>query len=203
MENRIKSAIEIAMEKAAQIGELAPEEAQRLKWVPEGERLAARYLEGATDLREALVSIDRSAIPHVLKGLLTILLRRLELSRNDVVAATNKRILETLRVLCEDRKALEEIIARVAYVEEQFAGYGRQQIEASYQKLKEKVTFQIQQQLRQQGMTGTVQVDVTSMPEFQAQWRAAMADMEQPYEQNLDDLRKQLRDLILAKPAFY
>ena len=202
MEDRIKSAIEIAMEKTAELGDPTPEELRRMKWAPEGERLAARYLEGATDLREALAPIDRSSIPHVLKGLLTILLRRLELPRDDVVAATNKRILEALRVLCEDRKALEEIIARVAYVEEQFAGYGRQQIEASYQELKEKVTFQIQQQLRQQGMTGTVQIDVTSMPEFQSQWRTALAGVERPYEQNLEDLRMQLLKLLSAKPSF-
>ena len=81
-------------------------------------------------------------------------------------------------------------------------GYGRQQIEASYQELKEKVTFQIQQQLRQQGMTGTVQIDVTSMPEFQPQWRTALAGVERPYEQNLEDLRMQLLELLSAKPSF-
>ncbi len=115
------------------------------------------------------------------------------------MAAINKRILEALRVLYEDQKASEEIIARVAYVEEQYAGYGRQQMEASYQELKEKATFQVQQQLQQQGMTGKVQVDVTSMPEFQSQWRNTLAGVERPYEQNLEDLRMQLRELLSSR----
>ncbi len=83
MDDRIKSTVEIAMEKVAQMDDLTPEEAERLKWVPEGERFAARYLEGATDLREAMASIDRSAIPHVRKGVLTVLIGRLGLSRNE------------------------------------------------------------------------------------------------------------------------
>lgn len=202
MEDRIKSALEIALEKASKLGDLTPEEARELKWVPEGERLAALHLRGEADLGKALRATERSATPYVLKGILTILLRRLDLPRNDVAAATNHRVLETLRVLCKDQKAMETIAGRVTHIEKQYAGYGRQQLERSYQALRQQVASQVEEQLRQRRMAGPARVDVESMPQFQAQWRAVVANMERPYEQNLEDCRKQLRELVLAKPAF-
>ena len=201
MEDKIKSAMEIAMEKASRLGALTPEEEQRLKWVPEGERLAALYLGGDADLETALGSIDRSSMPYIIGGVLSVLLPRLGLPKHETVIATNKRILDGLRLLCQDSNALEEIAARVAYVEEQYAGYGRQQLEASYQELKQQLATQVQQTLQQQGAAGRVQVDVESMPEFQSRWRALMVNLERPYEQSLEDLRKQLRELLEARPA--
>jgi len=94
MEDRIKSAIEIAMEKAAQLGNLTPEEERRMKWVPEGERLVARYLDGEGDLAEVLRSIDRSSVSYALSGALAILLSRLILPRDKAAIVLNRRILE-------------------------------------------------------------------------------------------------------------
>ena len=202
MEDRIKSAIEIAMEKAAQLGNLTPEEERRMKWVPEGERLVARYLDGEGDLAEALRSVDRSSVSYALRGALAILLRKLVLPRDKAAIVLNRRILDALRVLCQDRKTLDVLVKRVGYVEEQYTNYGRQQLETSYEALKQQVTSQIQQRLRQQGMVGTAHVNVESMPEFQSQLMAMVAKLEQPYEQNLEGLREQLRELVLAKPAF-
>ena len=203
MSDKIKSAMEIAMEKASRLSALTPEEEQRLKWVPEGERLAALYLIGDTDLEKALDSMDRSSMPYIMRGVLSVLLPRLGLPKHETAIATNKRILDGLRVLCQDPNALEKIAARVTYVEDQYAGYGRQQLEASYQELKQQVATQVQQTLQQQGVVDRGQVDVESMPEFQSQWQASVVNLERPYEQNLEDLRMQLRELLEAKPALH
>ena len=45
MNDEIKSAREIAMEKIAEIGEASQEERLKWRYVPEGEKLAARYAE--------------------------------------------------------------------------------------------------------------------------------------------------------------
>ncbi|MFC1930749.1 hypothetical protein ACFLXJ_00875 [Chloroflexota bacterium] len=44
MSEEIKSALEIALEKIEELGELTEEERLQWKYVPEGEKLAARYL---------------------------------------------------------------------------------------------------------------------------------------------------------------
>ena len=44
MGEEIKSALQIAMEKVAKLGEATEEERLRWKHVPDGEKLAARYL---------------------------------------------------------------------------------------------------------------------------------------------------------------
>jgi len=60
----IKSALEIAMEKAEKLGKATDEE--RLKWkhVPEGERLAARYIKRAMDGLKTVKS-DKASVENV------------------------------------------------------------------------------------------------------------------------------------------
>ena len=201
MDEKLKSAFEIAMEKVAKLGNLSPQEELELKWVPEGERLAARYLRGEGDLAGSLATVDRSATRHVLNGALSVLLPRLGIPRNEAAASDNRRVMDGLKSLCKDGKAFGEIAGRVKYVEEQYLGYGRKLMEQTYQELKQTVTSQVQSQIRKQGVRVATNFDIESMPEFQAQWRAAVARQERHYEQNLDELRKQLRELILAKPV--
>ena len=115
MENRIKSALEIAMEKAAKLAKLTPEEASELKWGPEGERLAALYLRGQGDLAKALSPLEHGVVPYVVRGMVTVLLANLDIPRNETAAATNRRVMQAFQVLCKDQKALKVIVGRVTY----------------------------------------------------------------------------------------
>ena len=55
--NHIKSAREIAMEKVAEMGEVTEEERLGWKYVPEGEKLAARYMNQDINLAAELGNI--------------------------------------------------------------------------------------------------------------------------------------------------
>ncbi|MDP2952114.1 MAG: hypothetical protein Q8O76_02200, partial [Chloroflexota bacterium] len=154
------------------------------------------------DLAKALKTLDRAAFPSVLKGMVSILLPNLGIPKNDADAVTNRRAAEALPILCRDRKALELILGQVAQVQRQHASYGKQLLEKSYQELKQRFMAQVQQKLEQQGVRApSVRVDIDSMPEFQAQWRAVAARIEQQYEPHLARFREQIRELVLAKPA--
>jgi len=58
MGEEIKSAMEIAMEKVEKLGEATEEERLKWKYVPEGERLAARYLKQNLNLLAELGKYD-------------------------------------------------------------------------------------------------------------------------------------------------
>ena len=79
----IKSAREIAMEKINAMGE--PTEAERLEWkyLPEGEKLAARYLRGDVQLQPELAKFDKKAAPVVMKEFNSILIKNVNLPANE------------------------------------------------------------------------------------------------------------------------
>ena len=49
---------------------------------------------------------------------------------------------------------------------------------------------------RQTGAAGPVRVNVESMPEFQQQWLRVSVQIDQQYEQHLEQFRKQLLGLV-------
>ena len=69
----IKSALELAMEKAEKIGEATDEERLKWKYVPEGERLAARYLKQNLNLVAELGNYEENVTKYIKEGACDIL----------------------------------------------------------------------------------------------------------------------------------
>lgn len=210
MSDEVKSALEIALERASRLGKLAPEEAQELKWHPEGERLAALYLRGEADLSTELARVPADGFKYALKALVQVLVANLGLPRRDADAATNRKVAAALKALCADGRALDALLKNLDYVLEQYTTHGKQQLQQGYEVLKQQFFVALQRQQQQQGqLPGQPQAqaqrklqpaDVETLPEFQSQWRATVAEFEQQYEQHLAPLRQQLQALVLAKP---
>jgi len=64
----IKSAREIAMEKVGKLGKATDEERLRWKYVPEGERLAARYIKQDCNLVAELSQYEDKVTRYVIEG---------------------------------------------------------------------------------------------------------------------------------------
>ncbi len=68
MGEEIKSAREIAMAKVEKLGEVTEEERMRWKYVPEGEKLAARYLKQNVNMLSELGKFDDKTKKYVIQG---------------------------------------------------------------------------------------------------------------------------------------
>src|SRR3990170_2798358 len=99
----IKSALEIAMEKVAKIGE--PTEEERLKWkyVPQGEELAAKCLKEDGNLVAELSQYRENVRKYIINGAAEILIRNISLPRNDVAKRNNRKAMDGLKVLKSDK----------------------------------------------------------------------------------------------------
>ena len=100
MDDRIKSAAEIAMEKIEKLGEPTEEERLSWKYVPEGEKLAARYLKEDCNLAAELNLYDDdddNAKQYVIKGIEGILIRNINLPKDDITEKNNKRAMEGIK----------------------------------------------------------------------------------------------------------
>ena len=193
MGEEIKSAREIAMAKVEKLGEVTEEERLKWKYNPEGEKLAARYLKQNLNLLAELSKFDEKAKKYVIEGVQGVLIRNIELPRNDFLRKKNKRVMEGIKPLKNDKVSLENVFSKVRRVFDHYVEQGEQQRRQAYESLKADVETRIQQAVKQQmGSLANVKIDVESQPQFQEEWRRALAQMDMQYTRLLDEYKQEL-----------
>ena len=190
----IKSAAEIAREKLEKIG--APTDAERLKWkyAPEGEKLAARYLkEDTLNLAAEVKKFDDKARQFVAASVSDILLRNLSLPRTEAARKTNKKAMDGLKLLKNDKSAVENVLTRMRHVLDHYVQEGAKQKQQAYETLKTDFEAKVQQAIRQKtGTNAKFKVDVEKQPQFQEEWQRLQAQMEAQYLTFMEDYKKEL-----------
>jgi hypothetical protein len=193
----IKSAAEIAREKLAEIGE--PTEEERLKWKygPEGEKLAAQYLTGNVNLTTKVNSFDEKARKYVTDSISSILIRNIILPRNENTRRTNKKAMEGLKSLKNDKVAVENVFSKIRHILDHYTEEGAKQKKQAYEQLKKEFETKIQQAIRQQ--TGTsnarINIDVEKQPQFLEEWQRIQSQMETQYLTLLDEYKQELANI--------
>ncbi|MFC2063380.1 hypothetical protein ACFLS8_05520 [Chloroflexota bacterium] len=189
----IKSAYEIAMEKVAELGEVTEEERLRWKYVPEGEGLAARYLNKSFSLAAALGKYKGPARGFVKEGAMGILIRNISLPRNDSLEKTTRQAMAGLEDLKDDKVAVENIYTQMRHIFDHYRGQGAQQRQQAYENLKAELEDRVRQALQQQtGMPVGMKMDVEKQPQFQEEWRRRQAQIDSQYVQLLDEYKREL-----------
>ncbi len=196
--NRMKSAFERAMERAEQFEE--PGEQQRLEWelLPMGRRLAGSFLKRQGSPFSTIEQESPERRSYLVKGMLGALVSNLQLPKTESVQYTNTRVIEGLERLLTDRTASKDLLQRTKYVTDQYRQFGLPQREQAYAQLKAQMERQVADIMSRQGgqKTGVLQANVETMPEFQQQWLAVSAQIDQQYEQHLEQFKKELMELV-------
>jgi hypothetical protein len=192
----IKSAREIAMEKINQIGEPTEEERMEWKYLPEGEKLAARYLKQDAQLTTELSKFDKKAAPYIIRGVGTVLVKNILLPTNDAEKRTNKLALDGIKAIKNDKARVEAVLNQIRHVLNHYSEQGDQQRKQAYNQLKTDFQAKIEQALRQQGgnMAG-IRIDVEKQPQFLEEWRKVKTQLDSQYIQVLGELKQQLTAL--------
>ena len=189
----IKSAWEIAQEKLAQMEEVTDEERLRWKYLPEGEKLAARYLKEGRDLAAQLGKYEVTARRYVIDGITSILVRNISLPRDEAAQRSNKKAMEGLKAVKDDKMAVENVFSKIRHVFDHYAQQGQQQKQQAYESLKAEFSAKLQQAMQQQlGQAVNMAIDVERQPQFQEQWRQVQAQMDAQYLQLLDEYKQDL-----------
>ncbi len=189
----IKSAREIALEKIEKIGEATPEERLRWKYVPEGEKLAAKYLKQNLNLSAELNNYEESIASYVKEGVTDILLRNINLPGNDIARKNNKKAMEGIKSLKKDKVGVENIYSKMRNIFNHYAEQGEQQRRQAYQQLKTDFEARVQQALQQQmGSAAGFKIDVERQPQFQEEWHKLLAQLDGQYTVLLNEYKQEL-----------
>jgi len=189
----IKSALEIAMEKVEKIGEATEEERLRWKYVPEGEALAAKYLKQGGNLVAELNRFEDSVRKYVIEGAGDILIRNINLPKDDLAKRNNRKAMDGLKVIKSDKVGVENVYSRLRHIFNHYMEQGEQQKKQAYAQLKAEFEARVQQAVQQQlGILPGVRIDVERQPQFQEEWRKLQTQLDSQYYKHLDEYKQEL-----------
>ncbi|MCX5999472.1 MAG: hypothetical protein NTU41_07740 [Chloroflexi bacterium] len=191
----MKSAFEIAMEKAAKLEKPSKEEALEWKHIPEGQKLAAEYLKEGGNLAVELGKFDDQAKRFVTRGAQEVLLRGINLPANDVAKANNKKAMEGIRTIKRDKTAVENVYSKMRRVFEHYEKEGEQQRRQAYEMLKQNFQMKLQQAMQQQGLPPGTKINVETQPQFQEEWHRTAARLDSQYSTLLDEYKQEIEKI--------
>jgi len=190
----IKSALEIAMEKAEKLGKATEEERLRWKYVPEGERLAARYIKEGCNLVAELSQYQEEVKKYIIDGAEDILIRNINLPKDDLAKRNNRRAMDGVKALKSDKVSVENVYSKMRRIFNHYIEQGEQQRRQAYEALKAEFEAKVQQAIRQQlGSLVSIKIDVERQPQFQEEWRKMQLRLDSQYVVLLDEYKQELR----------
>ncbi len=189
----IKSAAEIAQEKLKEIEGATDEERLRWKYVPEGEKLAAKYLKQNINLTAELGKYEEKVRGYIKEGASEILIRNINLPTSDLARRTNKKAMEGLKTLKNDKVGVENIFSSIRNIFKHYAEQGEQQRKQAYASLKTEFEAKVREAMQQQlsPLIG-MKLDVERQPQFQEEWRRLQIQLDSQYVRLLDEYKQEL-----------
>ena len=189
----IKSAAEIAREKIEELEKATDEERLKWKYVPEGEKLAARYLKQSLNLVAELANYDKKVVGYIKDGASEILARNINLPKDDLARKTNKKAMEGLKTIKNDKVAVENIFSKMRNLFKHYTEQGEQQRKQTYEQLKADFEARVRQAMQQQlsPLIG-MKIDVERQPQFQEEWRQLQIQLDGQYLRLLDEYKQEL-----------
>ncbi len=185
----IKSALEIALERAEKLGKASREEMDAEKWNEHGKRIAASFLQGKElDILNALSSVPSEFVRNALEGATDVLLRNIVLPQDEMQWDGIKKAMEGLVAI--KGSVASQILPQV------------EQLLRNYQQTLTQYQEQFQQQLQArmgamksmgQGVGGMDQAELSNLMQAQDEWNKLSAEIRQQFEQQLDSMKQFLR----------
>jgi hypothetical protein len=191
----MKSAWQIAMEKADKLGKVSPDELNSIKYVPEGNRLASQYLMDAkSDLAAELAKFPaEDTAKFVRKGIEEILLRNITLPHNDEDTRRTKRSMDGLRVIKDNKKQLESVFGLINNLVNQY----NMALQQTYAEFKKKAESMIQQSAGAiRGQRGDqMSVEQKLQLQLQEEWRQIHSELDSQYEKALEEHKQKIKEI--------
>jgi hypothetical protein len=187
----IKSALELALEKAEKYGRASAEEMALSQSQDQGRQLAVLFLKGEGDLEADLKKVPPTAQPAVRQAIKEVFLRNLTLPRENAVDPRQDLALEGLLLVAGNPKAMAHLQAEMEQILQQFIqirNNARQQLKARYAAGAGQLQQAMEAQLHQK-----VRVEAEHLPQFQEDWRRFQGQLQDQFDPMLETLKEKMR----------
>jgi hypothetical protein len=185
----IKSALELALEKAEQYGRASKEEMELARHQEQGARLAVQFLKGEGDLAADLKSLPPQTQPGARMAIKEVFLRNLGLPREAAADPRQDRAVEGLLVVADDRKAMAQLQTEMEQILQQFLHFRSNAL----QQLKARFAAGVGQMQQEAKYRQPMNVDVERLPQFQEEWLRFKGQLQQQFEPVMANLKERMR----------
>ena len=186
----IKSALEMALERAAQFGKATKEELAEAQYREQGQHLGVRYLKEEGDLEAELRNFPDQAQPALRAAVKEALLRSVILPRNGEPDPHLAKAMEGLLLVAHDRKVMAQLKGELEKLLQNFSQVRTsafQQLKARFGANIGNVQRAMEAQLRQK-----VKLEVEQLPQFQEEWRKFMGQLTEQFEPVLAEYKARI-----------
>jgi hypothetical protein len=130
---------------------------------------------------------------YVAEGAGEILVRNINLPRNDAAKKNNRKAMDGFKLVKNDKASVENVYSRIRQIFNHYLEQGQQQKQQTYESLKSQFEAKVQQAVQQQmGPMMRARVDVERQPQFQEEWRRVLRQLDSQYLQHLDEYKQEL-----------
>jgi hypothetical protein len=190
----IKSALELALEKAEQYGRATKEDLLQDKYKEQGRQWAVQYLkEEEIDLEKELAVLSPEAQPLARVAMKEVFLRNITFPKEETIDSRLNKALEGIMVVATNKKAMGRIKQEIDQLLQQFLmarNTALQQMKNSFMQTLGNYTRALEAQLKTK-----VRLDVENLPEFQQEWRKFEGNLLDQFEPVLEDRKQQMLNL--------
>jgi len=187
----IKSALELALEKAEKYGRASAEEMADVQFQDQGRQLAVQFLKGEGDLVAAIKNISPQAQAATKLATKEVFLRNIGIPRENSVDPRQDRAAEGLLLVADNPKTMARLQTELEQLLQQFIqirSNALQQLKARFAQGVGQMQRAMEAQYRQK-----VNLDVEHLPQFQEEWRRFLGQLNDQFDPMLDGLKEKMR----------
>lgn len=186
----IKSALELALEKAERYGRATKEELSRDQFRDQGRQLAVNFLKNGGDLHASLTGLPAEAQAEARQAVKEVLLRNITLPRDGEMDPRLSQALEGLLLVAQNRKAMERLRAELEQILQNFL----QVRNNAYQQLKARFGAGVDQMQRalEAQMRQKVKLEAEHLPQFQEEWRRFQGQIIDQFDPMLEACKEKM-----------
>lgn len=189
----IKSALELALEKAERYGRATKEEMTREQYRAQGRQVAVIFLKDGGDLEAEIANLQPGVQAEARAAVKEVLLRNIFLPRDGEIDPRMAQALEGLLLAARDLKAMARQKAELEQLLQNFLqvrnnAYG--QLKARFGAGIGQMQRALEAQTRQR-----VNLEVEQLPQFQEEWRKFQGQLVDQFEPMLEACKDRMQSL--------
>jgi hypothetical protein len=187
----IKSALELALEKAEQYGRASKEDLRQDKFKEQGRQWAVQFLkEEEVDLEKELAALAPEGQASARLAMKEVFLRNVTLPKEETLDPRLLRALDGVMLTAANQKAMARLKQEVDQLLQQFLmsrNSAYQQLKNSFMQTLGNYTRALEAQ-----MQSKVSLEVENLPEFQQEWRKFEINLTTQFEPVLENRKQQM-----------
>ncbi len=190
----IKSALQIALERAEKIGKASKDELEKEEWIRQGKQIASKYLNKEIEsLREELSNVPPASIQEAISGAMDTLIRNIALPRDRYQWETINRAAQGIvelkgSIAMQVTQKIKELLTVYEQSIDQYKEQVRMQFQAKLGGLQQAI-------MQQYGAEAAANIDFESLPEFQQEMMKVRGEIDSQFNHQLQQLKDYLMQI--------